>query len=341
MPGRDVVVVGASAGGVEALIQLVGKLPADWPASLFVVLHLPAGATSVLPQILHRHGALRAAHARDREPIEHDRIYVAPPDRHLLVDRHHVRLVHGPKENGHRPAVDPLFRSAARAYGRRVIGVVLSGMLDDGTAGLQAIKARGGLALVQDPADALFPGMPDSALENVAVDHYAAAADLAALLAELVREPVEDNRVAEDDKLNLETELVEMDLDAIERTQRPGQPSVFTCPECQGTLWEMRDGELVRFRCRVGHAFSAESLFAGQSERLEMALWTALRALEEKVTLAQRMAARAQERGHHRAAALFVERETEAQHQAAIIRDVLEHTRPTEVPNMEGDGRGA
>ncbi len=341
MSGRDIVVVGASAGGVEALIQLVDKLPADLPASLFVVLHVPAGATSVLPSILNRHGPLRAEHARDGERIEHGRIYVAPPDRHLLLRRDRVHLVHGPRENGHRPAVDPLFRSAARAYGRRVIGVVLSGTLDDGTAGLLAIKARGGLALVQDPAGALFSGMPGSALEHVAVDHCAAAADLAALLDRLTREPVEDDGVAADEELSLEAELVEMDLDAIEQTNRPGEPSVFTCPECQGTLWEMRDGELLRFRCRVGHAYSSESLFAGQSESVEAALWTALRALEEKATLSQRLAAQAHGRGHRRAEAIFAERETEAQHSAALIRDVLEKSRVTDGANGEGNGRGA
>jgi two-component system chemotaxis response regulator CheB len=336
MPRRDVVVVGASAGGVEALSQLVARLPPALPASLFVVLHLPAGATSVLPRILSRRGPLPAAHPRDDEPIESGHIYVAPPDQHLLVSRGRVRVVHGPRENGHRPAVDPLFRSAAEAYGKRVIGVVLSGTLDDGTAGLLAVKAHGGLALVQDPSDALFAGMPRSALDNVPVDHCLALADLAPVLSALVEEQVDQDEPPVSDGLSLENELTRMDLAAINNTSRLGAPSVFTCPECQGTLWEMQDGELLRFRCRVGHAYAAESLAAGQSERLEMALWTALRALEEQTTLASRLAERARERGHTRAEATFAERELEAQHSAALIRDVLEKN-----PLFDaGDGKG-
>jgi two-component system chemotaxis response regulator CheB len=190
MPGHDLVVVGASAGGVEALSTLVHSLPADLPAALFVVLHMPNGRTSFMAHILARAGKLQAAHAEDGERIVHERIYVAPPDRHLLIKRGHVHLVAGPKENGCRPAVDPLFRTAARAYGRRVVGVVLSGSLDDGTAGLLAIKMQGGVAIVQDPDEALFPGMPLSALENVDVDHRLPLKGIAAEVVRLAHEPV-------------------------------------------------------------------------------------------------------------------------------------------------------
>src|SRR5215212_968855 len=182
MSARDIIVVGASAGGVEALTRLVKALPADLPASLFVVLHLPPDAHSALPTILNRRGQLWAVHPRDGETIEPGRIYVAPPDRHLVLHQGVARVVRGPRENGHRPAVDPLFRSAAAAYGPRVIGIVLSGTLDDGTAGLLAIKARGGVAVVQDPADALSPGMPENALENVPVDYQLAVDKMGLLL---------------------------------------------------------------------------------------------------------------------------------------------------------------
>ena len=185
MPDRDIVVVGASAGGVEALVDLAASLPADLPAAVLVVLHVPSTRTSVLPHILNQNGPLRAGHASEGEPIERGRIYVAPPDRHLLVRTGHVHLTLGPPENGHRPAVDPLFRSAARAYGSRVIGVVLSGTLDDGTAGMLAIKAHGGLGVVQGPADARYPGMPGSAAAHATVDHVLTAASMGRLLARL------------------------------------------------------------------------------------------------------------------------------------------------------------
>ena len=195
MPGRDIHVIGASAGGVETLAELVRALPADLPASLFVVLHLPPHAISVLPQILSRSGPLPAAHARDREPIGRGRIYVAPPDHHLLIHRDHVRVVRGPRENNCRPAVDPPFRSAARSYGRRVVGVILSGVLDDGTAGLAAIRQRGGVAVVQDPDEARFSGMPTSALELVGADHRLRLADIGPRPGPPVRETVEERTV--------------------------------------------------------------------------------------------------------------------------------------------------
>jgi two-component system chemotaxis response regulator CheB len=189
MPGHDIIVMGASAGGVEALREIVRGLPADLSAAIFVVLHLPSDATSVLPDILKRAGRLPAFHPKDLDAIEPGRIYVAQPDCHLLIKRGQVRLVRGPKENSARPAIDPLFRTAARYYARRVIGVVLSGTLDDGTAGLLDIKLRGGIAVVQEPADAIYSGMPRSALENVEVDHCVPASEIASLLTRLVNEP--------------------------------------------------------------------------------------------------------------------------------------------------------
>ncbi len=189
MPGHDVIVVGASAGGVEALDRLVAALPDDLPASLFVVLHVPPTGRSALPDILRRHCRLPVAHAIDGEAVKPGQVYVAPPDQHLLVADGQVRLGRGARENGHRPAIDPLFRSAAREYGPRVVGVVLSGVLDDGTAGLAAVKAGGGVAIVQEPADAMYPAMPQHALENVAVDHVLAAGEIAAALDRLAREP--------------------------------------------------------------------------------------------------------------------------------------------------------
>jgi two-component system, chemotaxis family, protein-glutamate methylesterase/glutaminase len=324
MPGRDIIVVGASAGGVEALGQLVAGLPADLAASVFVVLHVPPHGTSVLPNILRRAGPLPADHAADGEPIRSGRVYVAPPDFHLLLKNGHVRLARGPTENSHRPAIDPLFRTAARRYGRRVIGVVLSGVLDDGTAGLLAIKNRGGLAVVQHPDDALFPSMPQTALENVAVDHALAVSELGPLLARLAAEPVlPDPPPAVSTDMAMETDMAELELEAMQKFDRPGAPSPFACPDCNGVLWELHEGDLVRYRCRVGHAWSPDSLLARQADGLEAALWTALRALEERAALASRMADRADQRGYDLVARKFREQVGEAEGHAKVIRDVL------------------
>ncbi len=321
--GHDIIVVGASAGGVEALADLAGRLPADLPAAVFVVLHVPAYGTSVLPGILSRRGPLPAVHPTDGEQVQRGRIYVAPPDHHLLVEDGRVRLTRGPHENGHRPAVDALFRSAARAYGPRVIGVVLTGTLDDGTAGLQAVKRRGGLAVVQDPEDALFASMPRCAIEGVAVDHIAPLAGIGPTLVRLARQPAQaESKAPVTPELKEEVKVAEFDIKALE-TRREGKPSSYACPDCHGVLWEVEEDELLRFRCRVGHAFSPESLLASQSDALEDALWTALRALEESAALADRLSERADARGHGLAAGRFGQQAKDARERAAIIRQAL------------------
>jgi two-component system, chemotaxis family, protein-glutamate methylesterase/glutaminase len=322
MPDRDVVVVGASAGGVEALVRLAASLPAQLPAAVFVVLHVPPTGTSALPDILGRSGPLPASHVKDGEPIEHGRIYVAPPDHHLLLRPGHVHLARGPRENGHRPAVDPLFRSAAREYATRVVGVVLSGALDDGSAGLAAVKSRGGLAVVQDPADALYSGMPLNAMQHVAVDHVVPAAAMGALLARLAAEPATEPAGPAPAAMEMEVEMEQFSMQAVERGQ-PGDPSGFSCPDCNGVLWAIQDGDLERFRCRVGHAWSPESLLTRQSESLESALWIALRSLEERAALARRLAAPARQRGHRITATRFEEQATEAQQAARMVRNLL------------------
>ena len=281
MPPCNVIVIGASAGGVASLSQLVRRLPAQLQAAVAVALHVPEESTSVLPTILTREGPLTATHAVDGEPLQHGRIYVAPPGRHLIVKRQTVRVVRGPNENGHRPAVDPLFRTAARAHGRRVLGVVLSGSLDDGTAGLSAIKEHGGAALVQDPSDAMFAGMPQSAIENVAVDFIG---DVPALASELVRladalasNSADDSNIRTDDADELDA--VEVDLGTPRAEEWAAVPSPFSCPDCHGVLFERQDGTLERYRCRTGHAYGSESLVAAQSKGVEgrcgsrFALW--------------------------------------------------------------------
>lgn len=322
-PGHDVIAVGASAGGVEALMHLVGGLPKDLPAAVFVVLHVPPSATSVLPAILERAGPLPAFHPRDRDPIRPGSIHVAPPDCHLLVHPGYVRVVRGPRENRQRPAVDPLFRTAARAYGGRVVGVVLSGTLDDGTAGLSVIKAGGGVAVVQDPAEALFPSMPRSAAERVAVDHVVPVREIGPLLSRLAREPAVTTPDWQSSDLDLEAAMAELDPTALQQVDRPGTPSPFGCPECGGVLWEQRDGDVLRFRCRVGHAMSADTLLEEQTQALETSLWMALRALEEKAALAERLEARSRQQGHATMIARFGEQATEVRGHAEVVRRLL------------------
>ena len=334
MPGHDIVVVGASAGGVETLIKLVEKLPADLPASVFVVLHIPPQNPSLMPEILSRSGRLKAVHPRDGEAIQQGCIYVAPPDLHLLVEQEHIHLLRGPRENRHRPAIDPLFRSAAAAYGPRVVGVILTGSLDDGTAGLLAIKRLGGVAIVQDPADALYPSMPLNALGHVNVDYKLPVSEMGPLITHLAYEPVDkEGAYHVPEEMEIEMRIAEMNMNALNNGEYAGTPSVFSCPECGGVLWEIQDGGLVRFRCRVGHAYSIESMTAAQSERVEEALWTALKTLEESVSLSRRLAHQARERGQDWLAQRFEEKLRDAEQRAEMIRSVL--FRDKELPTTD------
>jgi two-component system, chemotaxis family, protein-glutamate methylesterase/glutaminase len=281
---------------------------------------------------------MTAMHPEEGTPIELGCVYVAPPDRHLLVEQGHVRLVRGPRENGARPAVDPLFRSAARAYGARVIGVILTGNLDDGTAGLMAIQSAGGLTVVQDPDDALYAGMPSSALRHVQADHVAPLADIPGILAGRVGEPVEQKgggSVAR--QQGREVGISEMDRDAVE-SPRAGVPSGYACPECHGVLWEVDEGGLLRFRCRVGHAYSIENLLAAQGSSMDAALWAAYRALEERAALTERMGARMAERGQASLAQRYNEQTQETLQRAELIRRVLLMS-SQEVPTLENGPR--
>jgi two-component system, chemotaxis family, protein-glutamate methylesterase/glutaminase len=330
--GRDVVVIGASAGGVEALGSLIAHLPEDIAASLFVVLHIPASGTSLLPTILERRGDLRAAHAVDEEPIERGRIYVAPPDHHLLLQRGVIRVVRGPRENGYRPAIDPLFRSAAHSFGPRVTGVVLSGVLDDGTAGLALIKNAGGRTLVQDPDEALYPMMPSNAIEFVGPDRILPAQELAEAITEYTREQVPAQRSGGGDQL-LEEAFVRVDRGASDDPQ-PGEPSGYVCPACGGALWETNTAGVMQFRCRTGHAYSPETLLAEQSHVVEAGLWSALRTLEERAAMARRMSARFRARGRRSTAERFERQANAAVEQSLTIRHALAELAPHLIPEV-------
>ncbi len=327
MPGRDIIVIGASAGGVEALPAVLSKLPKTLPASVFIVLHVPAEFPSQLPAIIRRQAKMPAEHAKNGDKIEPGRIYVAPPDVHVRLEEGRVQLVHGPKENRHRPAIDPLFRSAAKAYGPRVVGTILTGALDDGTQGLEIIKQCGGVAIVQNPEEAFAPSMPLSALRYVEVDHVLPLAEIPPVLVRLAREPVivKDVRACAD--AQKEVSIMKTDTTLEEMKKIMGPPSGFICPDCDGPLWESKSGELPHFRCLVGHAFSSESLLAGESEAVERALWTAVKTLEERAALLEKLAARSGESNQIASTESFNERAEEHRQQARLIRSILDRSR--------------
>ncbi|HJW27439.1 MAG TPA: chemotaxis protein CheB [Rhodocyclaceae bacterium] len=295
VPCHDTIVVGGSAGALKALTAIAGGLPADLDAALFVVQHLSPAHPSLLPQILSDAGPLPAVHPADGEAVRKGRIYVAPPDHHLLLAPGRIRVVRGPRENRFRPAIDTLFRSAARAYGPRTVGVVLTGILDDGTVGLQAIKQRGGVAVVQDPGEAEYPAMPSSALRYARVDHALPLARIPDLLVRLSRQPAGPPGASGAQPADIETDVAEQDLDSaalLASVETIGTRSTYTCPACNGVLWEVTGSEPLRFRCHVGHAYGAGDFLAEQTRTLENALWSAVRLMEEKVSFSRRMADR-------------------------------------------------
>lgn len=304
--GHDIVVIGASMGGVEALEYIASRLPADFPGTLFVVLHIPPSPTSRLPEILTRVGALPAQHAVHGEKIQRGHIYIAPPDNHLAVVNNRLHVTRGPKENGHRPAVDPLFRSAARAFRNRVVGVVLTGARDCGSAGLLSIKAFGGVAVVQDPAQAMCPDMPRSAIALNAVDHVTPLSDIPALLVHLAQQPPQAHTPVRD---------IDADEAAVAR------PAHVVCPACGGDMIETEANGLMRFSCHVGHAYSIEGMLADQARALEAALWTAVRTLQESGDLAQRLA----QRSPGDMARAFEEKAAAMRYHGEVIRDMLLH----------------
>lgn len=332
MPGHDLIVLGASAGGVEAVSALLTGLPPDLPAAVCIVIHLRPDASSRLAEVLARATSLPVVAARNGMTLQRGVIHVGVPDLHLLVERDEhdegvLRLVRGPRENRTRPAVDPLFRSAALAFGPRVIGVVLSGALDDGTGGLWAVKDRGGIAVVQEPEDAAVPSMPSSAQAEVEVDYVAPAHELGPLLGRLAREPVPAHPAQgaqPADELEREVGIAAVDEEAHVRSERYGRPSRFACPDCGGVMWDLTTGSgPLRFRCEVGHAHSAATLAETQTEAVEAAMWAALRALEDKAELARWRGHAAAKRGQSARAEHFAVDEQASQQHAAALRALL------------------
>lgn len=332
MHRRDIIVIGTSSGGIDALKELVAQLPRDLKAAVFVVLHVAPYSLGILPEILERAGPLPASNAKEWEQVEPGRIYVAPPDRHLLLEPSgHVRVTRGPRENRFRPAVDPLFRSAALAFGTRVVGVILTGWLDDGTAGLWAVKERGGTAVVQHPEDAFAPAMPLNAIKHVEVDHIVPLREIAPLLVRLTETQAEEEGARPvSEEMDIEIKVAREDNALESGIMKWGEPSVYACPECHGVLLQLKEGGGMRFRCHTGHAYSVDSLLAEFSEKTEASLWGAIRALEECVLFMRDLATHVGERHDGADAEELLTRAEEAQQRANLVRRaVMNHDNPS------------
>jgi two-component system chemotaxis response regulator CheB len=323
-PGHQVVVIGASAGGIGAVSGILRELPGDFPAAIFVVVHIPATIRSALPSVLSRRSSLVALHPQAGEAIERGRVYVAPPDHHLLMDGGRVLLSHGPEENGFRPAIDVLFRSAALNHGPGVVAVVLSGVLGDGAIGLAEVKRHGGTTVVQDPEDALFDDMPRRAMDVMEPDHVATAADMHRLLRRLVAEPVAHRP---------HQEVPRMDGRQVRATRvdgptggedAPGVPSGYTCPECHGVLWEQGEGDTFQFLCRTGHRLSPDSLLHQREREIEGALYAARRALQEQASLLHRLSERLRQRGSTLVTGQLAQRAQSVERQAEVLQEWIE-----------------
>jgi two-component system chemotaxis response regulator CheB len=314
MAKRNIIVIGASAGGVEALCDLTENLPDDIDAAIFVAMHV--GSESVLPHILNRCGKISAVHAENNKPYKRGCIYVAPSNHHLAMKDRMMTLSRGPRENGHRPAIDVLFRTAARTHRDRVVGVILSGGLDDGAAGLYAIKARGGVAIVQDPAEAIAPSMPRAALETVEVDYCLPASQIAMVLNQLSNGDGTDAENRRDTPNGPTSEPLAKD--------EPEQQIPFACPDCNGPLFELKEGKLAHFHCFLGHAFSPESLTEQHTEALERALWIALRTLKERSVLHQKLIERRRNKGEEKLLRRLEESVATADKDAKLLREILD-----------------
>ncbi len=326
MHTRNIIVIGSSAGGVIALQELVALLPANFQASIFVVQHISAHSPSMLAKILTSKGNLPAEHPEDGEVFETGRIYIAPPNRHMLIEGDHILVKKGPKENRFRPSIDALFRSAAYSHGSRVIGVILTGMLDDGTSGLWSVKRLGGISIIQKPDEAKYPTMPLSALEYVDIDHIESITGIANLLVDLVHkhaptpEPLTDEEL---DQMKIEIETAAQKNAFEKGILTLGPLSPLTCPECKGVLIELKEGDRKRYRCHTGHSFQIPSLLAAMHESIESRLWEALQNLEEIILILEETADAFEEKGEEMVVGQYRQQAELARKKAFRLRKLI------------------
>ncbi len=318
-PKKDIVLIGGSTGSSAVLKAVMAQLPPNLPASLFISTHVPTDSPGYLSEMLSHCGTLPVTQAVDGQPIERGHVYVAAPDRHLLLMGTTIRLGEGPRENMARPAIDPMFRSGALSFGPRAVGVVLTGLLDDGASGLHAIKACGGTAVVQHPLDAEADQMPLAALQAVEVDHVVAKAALAPLLVALTRDDAGPARRPSDD-VRLEVEIAAGARLGSARLRQIANPSPLSCPDCHGVLSEMRETRPLRYRCQIGHSYTAEAL-AAHGDEIDEAIRVAMRVMEERVTLVERMALDARRTGRDAVAELYEARAAEYRRYADTLRE--------------------
>ena len=326
MANRDILVIGTSAGGVMALTELMQSLPRDFKASIFIVQHITPYSYTNLPAILNRNSPIPAVLAKDGDMIENSKIYVAPPDHHMLIENNRILVKKGPKENRFRPSIDALFRSAAYVYGSRVIGIVLSGMLDDGTSGLWSIRRLHGLCIIQSPEDAEYPSMPNNVLEYVDVDYNVPIHEMGSLLHRLTQEEApESNGISEEElnRLRLEVQIAAQDNAFDMGVLDLGPFTPFTCPECHGTLVQIEEGRHKRFRCHTGHSFTASSLMAGITKTVEENLWQTVRGLEEATMLLEQTGNQYREDDEQHKADPFLRKARETREISQTIRSFI------------------
>jgi two-component system chemotaxis response regulator CheB len=322
MANRDVVAIGTSAGGVEALSFLCKALPAQFPATILITLHLPSHYASTLDRILSQAGNLPATFARDGDTLRKGEIFLAPPGCHLIADGDKLLLGKGPRENHSRPAIDPMLRSVAVCCGPRAIGIVLTGTLGDGASGLKAIQQCGGISVVQDPEDAAFPEMPRTALNRSMPDHVVRLADLPLLLNSLVQRPAGDPKPVPE-SVRFEVGIASGHKASMRDMDRLGRRSVLTCPDCNGVMWEIDADDLSHYRCHVGHAYGADKMTLALDENVRRALGSALRALEERIALTEKLRWRASERGYNQSADTWARKIEEIEKEADSLRKAI------------------
>jgi two-component system chemotaxis response regulator CheB len=343
MKNPYVIVIGSSAGGVTALQKLVAGLPATFEAPILVVQHVSADAKSYLPQILTNVGPLPAGHPKDGQPLLAGNIYLAPPDHHLLIEHGHILVKKGPKENRFRPSIDALFRSAAYSYGPRVIGVILTGMLDDGTSGMWSVQRMGGTTIVQDPIEALYPSMPSSALQYVDVDYVVPLEQIGTLLVELTKKAMKaepSGSEKERERLKMETVIAAQGSAFEIGALQTGDPSHFSCPDCGGAMVQIKEGGMMRFRCHTGHGFSSGSLLHEVKETIEKKLWQSVRSFEESIMLLDMTANNLAMAGNLSAAQEFRTQAEIATKSASTLRSyIFEHLSKQESSQNASNGK--